>query len=179
MVEWKLISNITINIGRWPFPRSSYFDGSAGIFYQERFLGVSSRDWHIAEFSEMNPGYNEIKYPFDITDEPKELVTVLKRPRVSLMSSYRQSWKARNHHFVRYSDVKLKDERRPTVSDLANQKHVMQKVHGWKIYHLSAQIDEMVRNWKLFFSDYVPINIPFDHCRLILNRKSTTAWVPF
>jgi histone deacetylase complex subunit SAP130 len=86
----------------------------------------------------------KLSNPIDIADEPKEMVTVLKRPRVSLMSSYRQSWKARNHHFVRYSDVKLKDERRPTVSDLANQKHVMQKVHGWKIYHLSAQIDEMV-----------------------------------
>lgn len=77
--------------------------------------------------------------------EPKETApTVVSRPRVSLLSSYRQSWKARNHHFVRYTDVKLKDERRPTVTDLANQKHILQKVHGWKVYHLTAQIEEMV-----------------------------------
>jgi len=37
----------------------------------------------------------------------------------------------------------LKDERRPTVTELANQKHILQKVHGWKVFHLSAQIEEM------------------------------------
>ena len=105
----------------------------------------------------------KLSNPIDIADEPKEMVTVLKRPRVSLMSSYRQSWKARNHHFVRYSNVKLKDERRPTVSDLANQKHVMQKVHGWKIYHLSAQIDEMVLDQRKFIFNCVLINISFCH----------------
>lgn len=79
-----------------------------------------------------------------VSAEVKDTVTVVKRPRVSLMSSYRQTWKARNQHFTRYSDMKLKDERRPTVTDLANQKHIMQKVHGWKVFHLSAQIEEMV-----------------------------------
>jgi histone deacetylase complex subunit SAP130 len=79
-----------------------------------------------------------------ILAEPKEVTAVVKRPRVSLINSYRQTWKARNHHFTRYTDVKLKDERRPTVTDLANQKHVLQKVHGWKIFHLSAQVEEMV-----------------------------------
>ena len=77
--------------------------------------------------------------------EPKEAPAVVKKPRVSLISTYRQSWKPRNQHFTRYSDVKLKDERRPTVTDLANQKHIMQKVHGWKVFHLTAQIEEMVR----------------------------------
>ena len=79
-----------------------------------------------------------------ILAEPKEAAAVVKRPRISLISSYRQTWKPRNHHFTRYSDVKLKDERRPTVTDLANQKQIMQKVHGWKVFHLTAQIEEMV-----------------------------------
>ncbi|XP_059351541.1 histone deacetylase complex subunit SAP130-like isoform X2 [Daphnia carinata] len=78
--------------------------------------------------------------------EPKEAAAVVKRPRVSLISSYRQTWKPRNHHFTRYSDVKLKDERRPTVTDLANQKQIMQKVHGWKVFHLTAQIEEMAHS---------------------------------
>jgi len=81
---------------------------------------------------------------FAVAAEAKETVTVVKRPRVSLMSSYRQTWKVRNQHFTRYSDMKLKDERRPTVTELANQKHILQKVHGWKVFHLSAQIEEMV-----------------------------------
>jgi len=85
----------------------------------------------------------EAKHEMHIKTEVKDAVTVVKRPRVSLMSSYRQTWKARNQHFTRYTDMKLKDERRPTVTDLANQKHIMQKVHGWKVFHLSAQIEEM------------------------------------
>lgn len=28
--------------------------------------------------------------------------------------------------------------------DLANQAHVLQKVNGWKVYHLSAQIEDLV-----------------------------------
>lgn len=27
--------------------------------------------------------------------------------------------------------------------DLANQAHVLQKVNGWKIYHLSAQMEDL------------------------------------
>ena len=64
---------------------------------------------------------------------------------------------------MRYSDVKLKDERRPTVTDLANQKQVMKKVHGWKIYHLSAQIEDMVH----FFS--VIIFFPITNAKLEFN----------
>ena len=98
---------------------------------------------------------------------------MIKRPRVSLLSTYRQSWKARNHHFIRYSDVKLKDERRPTISDLANQKHVMEQVDGWKIFHLSAQVDEMVRFFGInVFLTKSYISFIFRHTA---NRKCMTA----
>lgn len=59
--------------------------------------------------------------------------------------SYKQTWKAANNHFQRYTDVKQREERRPTVMDIANQSHILQKVNGWKIYHLSAQIEDLVR----------------------------------
>ena len=38
----------------------------------------------------------------------------------------------------------LQDERRPTVNELANQKFVLQKINGWKIYHLSAGMEDIV-----------------------------------
>lgn len=62
---------------------------------------------------------------------------------------YKQTWKATNNHFQRYSDVKPREERRPTVVDLANQSHVLQKVNGWKIYHLSSQMEDLVSSVSL------------------------------
>ncbi|XP_055705407.1 histone deacetylase complex subunit SAP130 isoform X2 [Phlebotomus papatasi] len=68
----------------------------------------------------------------------------IKKPRTcSLLETYKQNWKAANNHFQRYSDVKPREERRPSVMDLANQAHVLQKVNGWKIYHLSAQMEDL------------------------------------
>lgn len=66
------------------------------------------------------------------------------KPHMSLLNSYRHTWKSRHNHFLRYSDVKSKDERRPTVNELANQKFVLQKINGWKIYHLSASMEDIV-----------------------------------
>lgn len=61
-----------------------------------------------------------------------------------VLQSYKQTWKGTSNHFQRYSDVKPREERRPTVMDLANQAHVVQKVNGWKIYHLSSQMEDLV-----------------------------------
>ena len=36
------------------------------------------------------------------------------------------------------------EERRPTVNELANQRGVVQKSSGWKLYHLAAQLEEIV-----------------------------------
>lgn len=62
----------------------------------------------------------------------------------SLLNFYNISWKPKNNHFIRYIDVKAKDERRPTVNELSNQKGVMQKASGWKLYHMAAQIEDLV-----------------------------------
>lgn len=75
-----------------------------------------------------------------------------KKPRsASLLEAYRHTWKAAHNHFQRYSDVKPREERRPTVIDLANQAHVTQKVNGWKIYHLSAQMEDLVSGKLILF----------------------------
>ena len=36
------------------------------------------------------------------------------------------------------------DERRPTVNELSNQKGVAQKASGWKLFHMAAQIEDLV-----------------------------------
>lgn len=72
-------------------------------------------------------------------------VAVVKKPApASLLNSYRQTWKSTHNHYLRYTDVKPKDERRPTIIDLANQNQVLQKINGWKIHHLSAQMEDLV-----------------------------------
>ncbi|PSN40505.1 hypothetical protein C0J52_05248 [Blattella germanica] len=58
----------------------------------------------------------------DRPPESEEKIYIPKRPNISLINSYRHTWKSRHNHYLRYSDVKPKDERRPTVTDLANQK---------------------------------------------------------
>lgn len=65
-------------------------------------------------------------------------------PRISLLNSYRHTWRSRHNHFLRHSDVKVKEDRRPTVNELANQRQVLQKINGWKMYHLSTQMEEIV-----------------------------------
>lgn len=65
------------------------------------------------------------------------------RPNVSLLNFYNISWKSRNNHFQRYTDVKPKDERRPTVNELSNQRGVIQKASGWKLYHMAAQMEDL------------------------------------
>lgn len=69
---------------------------------------------------------------------------VLKKPQASLLRTYSQTWKQAHNHFMRYSDVKERDDRRPSVMDLANQPKVSQRVHGWKTHLISAEIIEMV-----------------------------------
>lgn len=80
---------------------------------------------------------------------------VVKRPtNVSLLRTYKHSWKARNNHFQRYTDVKVREERRSSVTELASQRQVVQRVKGWKIYHLSTQFEDLV---SYFYSKSLPL----------------------
>ncbi len=77
---------------------------------------------------------------------PQNVVYHLKKPRTSLLDSNKVALttKVRTNHFLRYDDVKSKDEKRPTINDLANQRNVVQKIGGWKLQHLSLQMDQVV-----------------------------------
>lgn len=88
----------------------------------------------------------------DHSDEPRDgapgeagqIATVRKPASASLLNSYKQNWKATHNHYLRHSDVRPKDERRPTIMDLANQYRVQDKVNGWKIHHLTTQMEDLV-----------------------------------
>ncbi|XP_043271658.1 histone deacetylase complex subunit SAP130 isoform X2 [Venturia canescens] len=72
-------------------------------------------------------------------------VVMRTRPTPSLLgSSWKNRWGgSRLHHYRRPSDVRPREERRPTVAELAQQKHVLQKINGWKVYHLTAQMEDL------------------------------------
>lgn len=76
--------------------------------------------------------------------EPPNTTAMRKPASASLLNSYRHTWKTTHNHFLRYSDVRPKDERRPTIMDLANQCKVLDKVNGWKVHHLSTQMLDLV-----------------------------------
>ncbi|XP_030751138.1 histone deacetylase complex subunit SAP130 [Sitophilus oryzae] len=81
--------------------------------------------------------------PKDGAPEAVRVTTLRKPATASLLNGYRQTWKATHNHYQRYSDVKPKDERRPTIMDLANQNKVTEKINGWKIHHLSTQMEDL------------------------------------
>uniref|UniRef100_A0A1B0BPB3 Histone deacetylase complex subunit SAP130 C-terminal domain-containing protein n=1 Tax=Glossina palpalis gambiensis TaxID=67801 RepID=A0A1B0BPB3_9MUSC len=80
-------------------------------------------------------------------ENTKPVEYVLKRPRnLTLLSTYKQNWKSAYNHFQRYSDVKPREERKPTIMDLAKQSNVLGKINGWKIYHLRSQMEDLCEN---------------------------------
>ncbi|XP_076069016.1 sin3A-associated protein 130 isoform X5 [Oratosquilla oratoria] len=68
---------------------------------------------------------------------------ITRRPQMSLLTSYRQSWKPRHNHFTRHTEVRPKEERRLTVNEIANQRMAMQRVNGWKVMHVSGQVEDL------------------------------------
>ncbi|XP_031558956.1 histone deacetylase complex subunit SAP130-A-like isoform X2 [Actinia tenebrosa] len=68
---------------------------------------------------------------------------LLKRPKISIYGGYKVNTKAAHNHFLRYSDIKIKEERKPTLQDIANQKNILHRVSGWRIHHVAAQMDDL------------------------------------
>ncbi|KAK8772866.1 hypothetical protein V5799_012601 [Amblyomma americanum] len=54
------------------------------------------------------------------------------------------SWNAPGNHFKRYSGVEPGDDKKRTVSDLANEKDALQRANGWKVFYLMTQVDEVI-----------------------------------
>uniref|UniRef100_A0AAR2JSU6 Sin3A-associated protein b n=1 Tax=Pygocentrus nattereri TaxID=42514 RepID=A0AAR2JSU6_PYGNA len=75
-----------------------------------------------------------------IDEEGVRYVPVRIRPPITLLRHYRNPWKAAYHHFQRYSDVRVKEEKKGTLQDVANQKGVVCRAQGWKIHLCAAQL---------------------------------------
>ncbi|XP_035279909.1 histone deacetylase complex subunit SAP130b [Anguilla anguilla] len=75
-----------------------------------------------------------------IDEEGVRYVPVRSRPPVTLLRQYRNPWKAAYHHFQRYSDIRVKEEKKGSLQDVANQKGVVCRAQGWKIHLCAAQL---------------------------------------
>ncbi|XP_067948475.1 histone deacetylase complex subunit SAP130-like [Watersipora subatra] len=71
-------------------------------------------------------------------------VKMRKRYNNLLMKTFECPWDSTSSHFHSHADVKVKEERRPVVSELTSQRGIKQKASGWKFYHLSSQLQEMI-----------------------------------
>lgn len=87
---------------------------------------------------------NRSEEPKDGAPESNQISRLRKPATASLLNGYRQNWKTTHNHYLRYSDVRPKDERKPTIIDLANQSGVLDKVNGWKVHHLTTQMEDLV-----------------------------------
>ncbi|ESN94044.1 hypothetical protein HELRODRAFT_193816 [Helobdella robusta] len=68
------------------------------------------------------------------------------RSKVSLSNQYQCTWKPRNNHFISYNDIKIKDDRKPSLNDVANQRGVMHKICGYKLHLVSGHFDELKKD---------------------------------
>ncbi|XP_062872690.1 histone deacetylase complex subunit SAP130b [Trichomycterus rosablanca] len=75
-----------------------------------------------------------------IDEEGVRYVPMKIRPPITLLRQYRNPWKAAYHHFQRHSDVRVKDEKKGTLQDVANQKGALCRAQGWKVHLCAAQL---------------------------------------
>lgn len=78
-----------------------------------------------------------------VDEEGVRYVPVRPRPPVTLLRHYRNPWKAAYHHFQRYSDIRVKEEKKGTLQDMANQRGVACRAQGWKIHLCAAQLKQL------------------------------------
>lgn len=100
---------------------------------------------------------NDNENSADTNQRKEREIQVKKPPAPTLLQSYKQNWKPANNHFNRYSDVRPRDERRPTVIDLANQPDVLGRINGWKVHHLGSQLEDMVNFFKVLILKTLPL----------------------
>lgn len=78
-----------------------------------------------------------------VDEEGVRYVPVKPRPPITLLRHYRNPWKAAYHHFQRYSDIRVKEEKKCTLQDMANQRGVACRAQGWKIHLCAAQLRQL------------------------------------
>lgn len=77
-------------------------------------------------------------------EDHQSMVQISKKPRLSLLSYYNMPSKPLQNHFLRYSDVRPKPEKKLTLSELSNEG--LQRKNGWKIHHLATQMEVISDN---------------------------------
>ncbi|XP_051568394.1 histone deacetylase complex subunit SAP130-like isoform X1 [Myxocyprinus asiaticus] len=75
-----------------------------------------------------------------VDEEGVRYMPVRPRPPLTLLRQYRNPWKAAYHHFQRYSDIRVKEEKKGTLQDMANQRGVACRAQGWKVHLCAAQL---------------------------------------
>lgn len=74
-----------------------------------------------------------------------------------LGAGWRCGWRANALHFTRPTDVRKHSDKRPTVVEIAAQRQVLQKANGWKVHHLTAQMEDLVSIFVLFIFIFICI----------------------
>ncbi|XP_038858962.1 histone deacetylase complex subunit SAP130-like isoform X2 [Salvelinus namaycush] len=77
-----------------------------------------------------------------VDEEGVRYVPVRPRPPVTLLRHYRNPWKAAYHHFQRYSDIRIKEEKE-SLQDVANQRGVARRAQGWRMHLCVAQLMQL------------------------------------
>ncbi|CAH2106237.1 unnamed protein product [Euphydryas editha] len=81
----------------------------------------------------------------DTPPSPPPAVSVTPFPkRPSLSSSYVCEWRGTERHFARPADVRRREPRARDIVAIASQRHVLTSAEGWKVHHLTAQMDDLV-----------------------------------
>ncbi|XP_011472693.1 histone deacetylase complex subunit SAP130 isoform X1 [Oryzias latipes] len=78
-----------------------------------------------------------------VDEEGVRYVPVKPRPPITLLRHYRNPWKAAYHHFQRYSDIRVKEDKKGTLQEMANQRGVACRAQGWKIHLCAAQLRQL------------------------------------
>ncbi|XP_027002782.2 histone deacetylase complex subunit SAP130a isoform X5 [Tachysurus fulvidraco] len=78
-----------------------------------------------------------------VDEEGVRYVPVRPRPPITLLRHYRNPWKAAYHHFQRYSDIRVKEEKKNSLQDVANQRGVACRAQGWKVHLCAAQLKQL------------------------------------
>ncbi|XP_020604913.1 histone deacetylase complex subunit SAP130-A-like isoform X1 [Orbicella faveolata] len=90
-----------------------------------------------------SPTDEDKKAKQDEADEDLKFI-LRKRPKISIVANYKINTKAAHNHFQRYSDVKVKEERKPSIQEIASQKGIVQRANGWRVQHIAGQVDELI-----------------------------------
>lgn len=67
-----------------------------------------------------------------------------KKPKLYHLTQQLTPWKSLQHHFLKYTDIKYRPEKRMTMAELSNE--ATQRRHGWKVHHLVGQLTDLVQN---------------------------------